>query len=384
MAQVWCIVEVKDLDKKLDEAERNSAFDDVHKLAAIGEYVNEKIKSFVIEKGGAILMQRPETNIFNVSDNNLEELEYIVYGYEKSLNINLPFGMGLQLNEAKRAVKKSNITHYPEFFHKDDIFYKEEISRDLENLPEKTKKKVQEPVLAPSLEEGEAARQEYINSMAQATMDAATPPPAEEPQPQQEPLQEAAMDGENVQQVPGSIPEETLKPIDTENFQATDDNANQLVPNQSTEGAAEEASVDAELSNGMDQAEEKEEPAYDRLVNLIATIKMHLPEIMKLQTSNPEAFNASMKFINSAIKLTKYAREHGTEKLEKMKIGAAHFQRKFGKLPVGTVKDQKMKIKDASTGRDRWISAKTGILLNDQGEPESVAAHNRNADGKEG
>lgn len=378
MTQIWCIVEVQNLDKKLDEAQVNSDFDSVHKLAATGQYVNEKIKSFVTSKGGAILMQRPESNIFNVDDSALEELEYIIFGYEKSLNVNLPFGMGMELSQAKKAVKKSLITHHPEFYHKDDIFYAEDTDRDLENIPAKVKKKVEEPVLAPGLEESEKARQDYINLQAQATMDATTPPPMPEPSqpmpgqpmpgqemqqaPGQEPLQES-MPEPNVQQVPGSVPQETLM---------------------SPPASGDLSQEAGDQSLGSDGQEEGREPSYDRLINLIATIKMHLPEIMKLQTSNPDAFNASMKFINSAIKLTKYVREHGTEELTKSKIPMPKFKKKFLTLPTGTVKNQKMKVKDTKTGHDKWVSLKSGQVMNEAGEPVSVKEHNKEAiSGKE-
>lgn len=374
MTQIWCIVEVQDLDKKLDEAEKNSAFEDVHKLAAIGQYVNEKIKSFVTSKGGALLMQRPEANIFNVDDSTLEELEYIIYGYQKSLNVNLPFGMGLELSQAKKAVKKSSITHHPEFYHKDDIYYHEETDRDLENIPSKVSRKVEEPVLAPGLVESEKARQDYINAMAQATVDATTPPPMPQPeqqmqqpgqqmqQPGQEPLQESAPE-ENVQQVIGSIPD--LKPVN---------------PPMSNGNPQEAGGNPPELA----QPDDTQEPSYERLINLIATIKMHLPEIMKLQTSNPEAFNASMKFINSAIKLTKHVREYGIDDLKKGKIPMPKFKKKFVTLPTGTLKDQKMKVRDAKTGRDKWVSLKSGQVMNEAGEPVSVKEHNKEAiSGKE-
>jgi hypothetical protein len=345
-----------------------SAVDKLRKLVDLGRFTEaqamssmfdgfaEQVKSLVQTKGGHINVMLYERQVLEVTESTVEDLYTILEGYKNVMGKDIAVGIGLDFNEARRACKVSRTTKKIEFFEPgsdqeqikqsgiNDDEKEVELSPNLTDVekpdpPPPTKKSKQaadkKVILRPSFEEESAEEQQAQAQQEQAQMQ----------EQMQEQQQAAPQQDPREQQV-----QEALRGQQTQKEEIEPDVKTELDP-QTAEPA---------------EAIQPEDKRAEKLVALLANVKGHLPDIMKLHDTNPEAFKQAMGMI---AKLTSIAKSEEARDLIKA-LGRPKIT-----WPIGTVLGRKKKVANG-----RWRSLGAGQVQDGDGNAISVKSHNAKAD----
>lgn len=337
--QLWLNIFLPRLEENEVQAEQNGDFNEVARLGYEAEALKDKFRSFVALKGGKIILSRPNKYVMQLPSQAMEEFEQIVTGYSTSIDQPIAVGIGFELDDATKALQKSIKTDTFEFYDAKDPFYLPKEEKLLNEIADKQPTEEKQAPKSLTIEESVAGREEYLNALAGAQMD----------------LMQSSM------------------PSPQDQMAAQQQAQMQPAPQEEAQKAEDKVELDASKS------EVKPEDPRVKIAGLLATIKMHMPEIVAMQSRSPEAFKSVMRVIDKMLKVAKSVKEDGFEILTKAKVK----KKSRLKLAIGTIKDGKIKVRDPATGKSRWRGIRTGMMPSVGGEVISTKVHNSQSTGNE-
>jgi len=356
--KIWVDLMMPQIKQKLESPESISGEQELMFMQANINAIRQKVRSFILETGGQVVLELPYRFVFSADEAQADALESFIEGYRTSLQTDIAAGIGITAKDAARAMNLSIQTKQIEFFDPNsdtegnpqankvpgDIPPNQvanKIRKDPEFLAVKddevAEKDKNAPLVPLSADEEMAVQEDRVTKLAMMQMSAVNPPEPPAPAPQQ--------------MAPGQDPNQPPEPEQKAEIEETE-----MDPAKAEADAAE-----AEHAEHMSAS-------HGKIAGLLSTIKMYIPEIMGMAEKNPEAFNAAMKLVSGALKLGKSMSE--SRDLDSL-------QKAIVRVPVGTIKDGKMKQQDPVTKRIHWRGVKTNLLMGPDGNPISVKSNNK-------
>lgn len=380
--KVYGVLELHDLSKKLVTGERLKNYDYVKLAQTASTSVLEKIKSFLMTNQGEIILLMPTKMIFCVNTTALDELEQIQIGYQESLKTPISLGLGTDISDAEKALSVSRSTGEMEFWNpKEDKETSKEENSDPNQIPDKQPIEVPKEVKPTSLEEEVQAMEQWKQALTQAGLEAMAsvmpqpepqPQPGQDPnqptqgQPQEDPAQQQAQGGQ-VQE-----PEQDARDLMMGGVMPKGpDQQQDAIPAQGPE-TEEKTELDPEKS----EADPEADNTKNKVAGLLSTIKMFMPEMVKLADKSPESAKMVFGMISSALRIAKAVSTEDVN-LKKARIPLPRFEKSAFKIPVGTVRNGKLKVKDPETKKELWRGVRTGLMTAPDGSPLSAKVHNQ-------
>jgi hypothetical protein len=122
---VWVIIATDGVSDKIRDLVDSGYFSEAKSIDIHLKAVSDKIQSLVNEKGGDIKISTYDRQVLELPISVAEELPLILAGYRQVFGSMMSVGMGLDMNEAALAVKKSTYTNDIEMYDPKDDTYKQ-------------------------------------------------------------------------------------------------------------------------------------------------------------------------------------------------------------------------------------------------------------------
>ncbi len=343
---------IKNLIDKGMIAEANQAYYQVKSF-------HQKVLAFLQEKGLTAYSTIPCRLMFECNETDAEEIPLFMMGYKQSTECGVSCGIGLDWDEAAKALKKSRVTGDMEMYDP-KLMKNDGFSLDLpinhsdpkvHEYREPAKEEEEKAVLIPDAKQQLQIEQGYLQAVAAQFM------PQQQPQmPQQQPQQQEQGQRKSLL--------ETLTGEQQPQGQAPDQSG-QTGPEEKSEEIQTEASPEAKSD-------------LDKIGASLASIKEHIPQLMDLAEKNPDAFKQTVNMVQKMLALAKQrvskSEVSGVEELTKKINSLGHL---VG-VPVGTQHKGKKKV--IVNGKAVWRSMGAGMIQDSQGNAISVKSHNRQAE----
>jgi hypothetical protein len=312
--KIFAVIELHELTELIAKATAKNDFIFVKSAQKKSEDLMAKLNSFVLLHKGSFASASNTKGILELDSDNIEELESIINGYQQSLKSAISLGLGTELRHAQIANVKSQQSNEPEFYSEEDekADLEAKDKKVLNEIPDKKTKNADEPVLAPDAATALQLDKEYNDAQVQIQLESMAPP---QPEPQLQPQA-------------GEEPQAEVDPRDQMMAGVGQGQAQaQQEPQQKDElpAAGGTPLTETEIDPSKKEADTAKEEigANDprmKVAGLLATIKMHLPDVIALASKDPEAFKLAMKMMDGALKLGKAIRtSEGREALAKAK-----------------------------------------------------------------
>lgn len=406
LGTVWVVISASEAQKRLVSFVDSGYLIEATSFSAALQGLIDKMKSFVQQYGGSIPLQLYERIIMQIPSSAAEQIPSIVKGYSEALNNKIAVGMGLTMEEASIAAKKSARTgkielHDPkDDYHYEEDFIKSDSPRRLtegvvlppnifdpstpdDNQYQSTSDKTNTKI--PSLEEAQQGEMKLIQGItAQMGL--------QEVQQQQQQMQQQMQEQQAQQNPPGDLLESLNGgPVDGHTPEEPEDKEGSSDKN-SDKSSGSEDSGDEEGSPDKDKAteeltseiEDAESAATDdKIAMQLDKIKGQIPQIMGLADKDPKAFKQTMDMINKLIQLahsrsktTKKSetRENIEELIKDINMRASSRPKTNGvRYPVGTRLGRYKKV--LIEGAEKWREMSSGAV---QGKGGAISVRESN------
>ncbi len=388
---VWVMILTDGVSDKIRDLVDSGYYAEARDLDFHLKSISEKLNALVGERGGSVKISIYDRQVLELPVSVAEDMPMILAGYRQVFGPLMSVGIGLDINEAAIAAKKSTFTNDIEMYDpadesfkqirktlqlEDDLFQPQPNLTDRTHPPSPLPDASQPPVgkFVPGLNAQQSLEAE--NALIQATVQQLMGPAAEMQQQamqQQQQAQQQQQDGE-----PGSLMEALSgekkkdKP-DTSTKESKKDSGDSDDDSDDNDSDSEDSDDDSDSSKG--------DETTDKLGDLLASVQDKLPKLMEMHDKNPESFKKVVALIHKLVAVAK-----GRKKVEKSQVSS--MTEELNKMlriryPDGTVKDRKKKVR--IDGKARWRSVASGQVKDLKGQAISVASHNEKADdGTEG
>jgi hypothetical protein len=350
MDKVWLVIDTSQVAAKIDEYIEQGDFASANQLHSNIMSYGEHIKSLIISKmygDGKLIVQTDVKTVALLSPTqikNLPILESIIDQNHGDAGV----GIGLTLQEAVMAAKKSLTTGQIELYDsQEEVFKAEYLNKanlydGLKLSPNVFDPKIPTPPDPPTPKNREYDREAIVPSIQDALN-------AEQQMIQI--LAEQISGGGLQQQNTPNIPPQLLQALQTQQ---------------------QPEAQPAEAQNSQEEEKQSDEgsKSHEKLANLLALVDEKMPKFLEMANSNPEAFKKLMNLIH---KLLDFAKEKNIQKIE-IKNYAEELNKRLKSLPVGSVRGRRIKV--IVNGRPVWRSVASGMILDSQGQPISVRSSN--------
>ena len=399
LGTVWVVISASEAQSRLVE------FIDNGRLAEAVGYSNalksliEKMKSFVQQYGGGIPIYLYERIVMQLPSSAAEQLPSIIKGYGEALSNKIAVGIGLTMDEASRAAKKSLYSGEIEMFdpEEQETFAKSGMKARRWKTDVVLPPNTFDPTIPdeemyteeaeikhtgiPSIEEAIQNESKLIQAIGSQIGMSQMQESMKQAQQQQAQAQQAAQGQEEEGQ-----PRDLLEALHGGKVEGHNPEVQE--EEQGEEQAAKAPEVkqaEKEIEGEIEEAESV--TADDKIAMQLDNIKGQIPQIMGLATSNPKAFKQTMDMINKLIQLA-HNRSKTTEKNETREkldnLIKAINQRSesrpktnYHRFPVNTRLGKWKKV--MVNGKEKWRELSSGAIQDNTGQPISVRQHNREA-----
>jgi hypothetical protein len=398
---IWTMIATDGVSDKIRDLVDSGYFAEAQDLDFHLKSITEKLKLLVGERGGSVKLSIYDRQVLELPITVAEELPLILAGYRQVFGSLMSVGMGLDLNEAAWAAKKSTFTNDIEMYDPKDESYKDlkkalNIEDEVFNQPGIAQYDVTHPK-SPKPDADAANVGKFVgglnaqqqleaeNSMIQATVQQLMGP-ANEMQQQMQQQQQQMAEQQAQGNGDGEGPSSLLEAMSGEKKKDKPDSSTKQ-KKESSKDDNDEDSEDFDDSNddksSKDDSDEDStgDDSTDKIASLLANVQEKMPKLMELHDKNPEAFKKVVALVQKLVASVK-----SKEKVSKSELAnATEDLNKMIKLryPVGSVRNRKKKV--IVNGKASWRSIASGQVKDTKGNAISVAAHNEKTDdGTEG
>jgi hypothetical protein len=394
MNTVWIVLNNQAVTDRLRELIDHGQLGQANEYAYLLEAFITKIKSFVQNKGGSVVIALYERIVIQLSVNDAEEIPDIIKDYQDRFAGNVACGIGVTFAEAAKAAEKSVGTGQIELYDPSQdtptsVYQKKEtpggMVRDGFDIPgnlfdplspvPKQPDPIENPIppfigrpTADQEAQGDAQQVQILVQQLGGGQQAAPGQDQEQPQQPQDLLE--ALNGGPVQghnSAPKAPPES---------------GESEPKSGKSKESKKDSDEPDAkEVKEEVDEAEKDASKFNDQLADQLHNIKAQLPQIMALADSNPKAFSQAMNMISKLITVAKQRNKVSkSQKEECDELSKALNDRLKAHLPIGTTLNRKKKV--MVNGKATWRSMVSGQVKDASDSAISVRSSNLQAEGK--
>lgn len=402
---IWVVVSASEAQRRLVEFIDSGYLAEATGFSQALDSLVNKMRSFVQQYGGSIPISLYERIVMQVPLTAAEQIPMILKGYSESLNNKVAVGMGLTLEEAGSAAKKSTYTGQIELFDSSmsngDYYKSGQTSRRLSEgvvLPTNifdptvpdteqysTEREDSDNSSVPDIKTAMSAETELIQAVAQQLG-------GDTLKQQQQQMEQMAQQQQEAEQAGGRDLMESLNGGPVEGHEPEEEESS---PDEAGDGEPKEkeSQEDDEAEELVEEIEEAESiTTDDKIAAQLDNIKGQIPQIMGLADSNPKAFKQTMGMIDKLIQLAN-SRQKATKKSESRiqieelmkdinRRGKAASVRPLThgiRFPVGTRLGRYRKV--LVDGYEKWRELSSGQVQDDQtGSPVSIREHNRDKD----
>ena len=381
--KIWVVISSQNVSQKINDLVDAGYFAEARDLDYQLKSINDKVKSFISERGGVIHLTTYEKIILELPYSIAEDLpNTVLIGYKQFFGGLMATGLGLDLREAILASKKSMVSGNIEMYDLEDESMQEfrkslEIESDLfpdipPNVYDKTNPKSPQPSaqeqvkvdkFVPATDVQTALKLE--NSMIQATVQQLNAGVAEIQQQAEQQMQAQA-----AQQQPQNLGE-ALNGGPVEG-QEKEEKKPKVGEKEMSESKG--SSKDSEKSE--DEGDEDDSKETEKLAQLLEMVNEKIPKLASLAEKNPEAFKQVLNLTHKLVGMAKDKKK--VEKKEVQDMTDELNKAIHTIYPVGTVKHGKKKVIEDS--KAKWRSVRAGQVKDLKGNAISVASHNDKAD----
>jgi len=394
---LWVVINASEAQEKLvGYIDSGSLAEAIVFSNALNDLI-EKMKKFVQQYGGSIPLYLYERIIMQLPSSVVENLPYIIKGYSESLNGKIAVGIGLTMEEASNACKKSKNSGEIELYDPEDKYGETEDFIKNDSNSRRFKGVTLPPnIFDPTIpDESQYARQQEVGDIkilsikealqAEASLvEAMAGPMGLDQLKQMQQQQEAAA---QQQQQAEQQPRDLLESLNGGQIDGHQPEENEDSTKESENSTSNEDSGDVE--EVVQEIEEAEQATSDdKIAMQLDKIKTQIPQIMGLAEKDPKAFKQTMDMINKLIQLA-HNRSKTTEKSETRNkieslIKDINMRAKSDRpktngiiYPVGTRLGRYKKV--LVDGKQKWREMSSGQVLDDKGTVISVKENNKQA-----
>jgi len=358
---LWIVIYSQHIADKARENLESGQFATANETLQAVKGFQDQLQSICQQHGGHVHALLPEWTIIEGPSTVAESVPYYVEGFNEGRANKIAVGIGLDFNEAVKAMQKSRASGDIELYE-EDVTKSEEtrfsISPNLfdvhtqarvNSIPAKPADG-EMTLIMPTLEQ-QVQMQQQMMQITMQNLGATSPEQQQQQQAQQQAQQQQPRD--LVEALHGG--------------QVQDRNPYRAQPQQETKKEEPDATEES--------PETDEDDVQDRLGGLLLQVKSQIPQLISLAEKNPEAFKQSMSLVQKLLTLAhknkKNIAKRETEELTQL------FNETLEKrviLPVGTVKNRKKKV--LVNGKARWRSMISGQVKDQAGQAISVKSSN--------
>lgn len=403
LGTVWVVISASEAQKRLVSFIDSGYLIEATSFSYALQGLIDKMKSFVQQYGGSIPLHMYERIVMQIPSSAAEQIPSIIKGYSEALNNKISVGMGLTMEEASIAAKKSSRTGKIELHDpKNDYHYEESFIKS-SNSPRKLTEGVVLPpnifdpttpdddqyqykstsdktdTKIPTIEESQQGEMKLIQGItAQMGL--------KEVQQQQQQMQQQMQQQQAQQQPPGDLLESLNGgPVDGHTPDDQGDEKNNSDQKTDKVPGSEDKDKDKATKELTEEVEDAESAASDDKIAMhLDKIKGQIPQIMGLADKDPKAFKQTMDMINKLIQLA-HSRSKTTKKSETREnleelIKAINRRAASSKplsngvrYPVGTRLGRYKKV--LVEGMEKWREMSSGIV---QGKGGAISIRESN------
>lgn len=374
MQKVFVMVALEGVSQKISDLIDAGYFAEAKDLDYQIWSFRDKVKSLVAEKDGRYLISTYEKHVLELPPSVAEHFPLILDGYKKVFGDKVSVGIGLSIQEAKKACDKSNYSGEIELFDPKDPFYHSKSSPSLmeesdlfgsyvnPNVYDSTTVKSPDPaageleIKAPT----PVSAQDQLKIETQTLMaliEQLNAPAAQTQQQMEQQMQQqqVQMEKENPRNLKEALSGKRDKSAPVQ---------------EKKKEPSEEEPKDEPIGKDAQAEEEDSDKEKTKIASLLEMLNDKMPKFTELADKNPEAFKKVIALVHKIVDMAK---------VKKSEIDAEDLSKNFFlRFPVGTVKNGKKKV--IVNGKAYWRSVRAGQVKDKTGQSISVRSHNNKAD----